>query len=389
MSIAFGDRAKIPRYPRVKMSLRRTLAIARKEFRHIARDLRLLLLVTISPAFLLLTLAYVFSFDIKMVSLAVMDLDKSSLSRQYISTLTNNGDFRVVARAADYERLHSLLLRGDVDLVLVIPPGFGDAALGGQRAGLQAIVDGVDPISASRAIGDLAARTRAFALQLKPPSSQAPVAPLEVYSQAWYNPGLKSLFSMVPGLMAVVLCVPALAVALAVTREKEMGTFEKLIVTPVLGLEYLLGKLVTYVASGLVSLLLTTLVAVLWFRVPLRGSFLSLLLLAVDYFLASMGLSLLVAHFTSSQQAAFVIVLFVFFVPSFFISGLILPVEADSWRAQITAYSLPTTHFITICRDLFLKGSRLGDLWQPILALASLGSAAVTLSVLLFKKRMG
>ena len=370
------------------MSLRRTLAIAGKEFRHIARDLRLLLLVTISPAFLLLTLAYVFSFDIKMVSLAVMDLDKSRLSRQYISTLTDDGDFRVMAYAADYKRLDSLLLRGDVDLVLVIPPGFGDAALGGQRAPLQAIVDGVDPISASQAIGDLVARTRDFALQLKPPSSQALVAPLEIRSQAWYNPGLKSLISMVPGLMAVVLCVPALAVALAVTREKEMGTFEKLIVTPVLGLEYLLGKLAAYVASGLVSLLLTTLVAVLWFRVPFQGSFLSLLLLAVNYFLASMGLSLFVANFTSSQQTAFVIVLFVFFVPSFFISGLILPVDTESWGAQITAYSLPTTHFITICRNVFLKGSKVGDLWQPILALASLGSTAVTLSVLLFKKRI-
>lgn len=370
------------------MSLRRTLAIAGKEFHHIARDLRLLLLVTISPAFLLLTLAYVFSFDIKMVSLAVMDLDKSRLSRQYISTLTNDGHFRVVFYVADYSRVDSLILRGDVDLALVIPPGFGDTAFGGQRPPLQAIVDGIDPISASQAIGDLIARTRGFALQLRPSSSQPPAAPLEIHSRAWYNPSLKSLVSMVPGLMAVVLCVPALAVALAVTREKEMGTFEKLVVTPVSGLEYLLGKLAAYVASGLVSLLLTAMVAVLWFRVPFQGSFLSLLLLAVGYFWASMGLSLFVANFTSSQQTAFVIVLFVFFVPSFFISGLILPVDTDSWSAQITSYSLPTTHFITICRNLFLKGSRLGDLWQPILALASLGSIAVTISVLLFKKRI-
>lgn len=370
------------------MSLRRTLAIAGKEFRHIARDLRLLLLVTISPAFLLLILAYVFSFDIKMVSLAVMDLDKSRLSRQYIFTLTNDGDFRVVAYAADYKRIDSLLLRGDVDLALVIPPGFGDTVLEGQHAPLQAIVDGVDPISASQAIGELAARTRTFALQLRPPPPQALVAPLEIRSRAWYNPSLKSLISMVPGLMAVVLCVPALAVALAVTREKEMGSFEKLIVTPVLGLEYVLGKLAAYVASGLVSLLLTTLVAVLWFHVPLQGSFLSLLLLAVDYFWASMGLSLFVANFTSNQQTAFVIVLFVFFVPSFFVSGLILPVDTDSWAGQVTAYSLPTTHFITICRNIFLKGSEVGDLRQPILALASLGSTAVTLSVLLFKKRI-
>jgi len=370
------------------MSLRRTLAIARKEFRHIARDLRLLSLVTVSPAFLLLALAYVFSFDIRMVNLAVMDLDKSRLSRQYISTLTNDGDFRVAAYPGDYERLDSLLLRGDVDLALVIPPGFGAGALGGQHTPLQAVVDGVDPISASQAIGDLVARTRAFALQLGPTSSQASVAPLEIRSRAWYNPSLKSLISMVPGLMAVVLCVPALAVALAVTREKEMGTFEKLIVTPVSGLEYLLGKLVAYVASGLVSLLLTTLVAVFWFRVPLQGSFLLLLLLAVDYFVASMGLSLFVANFTSSQQTAFVIVLFLFFVPSFFVSGLILPVETRSWGAQITAYSLPTTHLITICRNLFLKGSEVGDLWQPIVALASQGSAAVALSVHLFKKRI-
>jgi ABC-2 type transport system permease protein len=359
--------------PCIEMPLTRTLAIAQKELHHIIRDPRLLFLVILSPAFLLIVLSYVFSFEVERVDLTVMDLDKSPLSRSYISTLTSDNEFHVVAYAPSYETLHRLILSGDADVALVIPHGFGS---------LQALVDGADPISARQTIGHLAARTTAFALSLSTSAS------LGVRSQAWYNPSLKSLVSMVPGLMAIVLCVPALAVALAMTREREWGTLEVLLTTPLRGWEYLVGKLTAYMATGLLSAMLTTLVAVFWFHVSLRGNLLLLLLLSLDYFLAAMGLSLFISNFTSSQQTAFIIVLFIFFVPSFFIAGLILPVDTESLFSQVAAYSLPATHFVTICRGIFLKGSSLPDLWFPAAILAAMGATAVGLSVLSFKKWM-
>ena len=364
------------------MSLRRTLAIAQKEFRHLMNDRRLLFLVLLSPAFLLLTLSYVFSFDVKWVTLAVMDLDKSPFSRRYLAYLTSDGELTVSAYPTDYLEIEALLKRGEVDVALIMPPHFGEEAMRGESPPLQALADGIDPISASQALGTLSARTLAFA------SGTTLGSPLEVRSRAWYNQGLKSLVSMVPGLLAVVSCVPALAVALAMAREKEMGTLERLIVTPLRGAEYITGKILAYVACGLVSVVLAFSIAAFWFRVPFRGSFPLFLILAADYFLASMGLSLLASHFVASQQTAFVIVLFLFFVPSFFVAGLILPVDTKSLSAQAIAYSLPTTHFIALCRDLFLKGVGLASLWRPASILAGMGSLSLALSTILFKKRL-
>jgi len=369
------------------MSLRRTLAIAHKEFRHILRDPRIIFLVTISPALLLLTFSYVFSFDVDETALAVLDLDKSQLSRQLLSCLTADGDFWVYAHVSSYEEIDALLLQGDVDAALVIPPGFAAAIRRGRPAQLQAIVDGVDSIAARLTVSYLEARTSAFATDVRLVASGMPAAPLEVRSRAWYNGTLKSLISMVPGLMAVVLQMPALAVALALSREKESGSFESLITTPVRGAEYLVGKLSAYVTSGLVSCLLALGVAVLWFRVPFRGSIASMLLLSGVYFLASMGIGLLVGNFVSSQQTAMTIMLLVVFIPSFFLSGLILPVDRSSLWVRISSLSLPTTHFIRICRSLFLKGVGLAEVWPSVSWLAAMGGGLLGVNILMFRKR--
>lgn len=369
------------------MSLRRMLAIARKEFRHIVRDPRIIFLVTVSPALLLLTFSYVFSFDVNEFALAVLDLDKSALSRQFLSTLTADGDFWVYAHVSSYEEIEALLLQGRVDAALVIPPGFDDALRRGRPAQLQAIVDGVDSISATYTVSYLDARTSAFGAGLRVESVGWPAAPLEVRSRVWYNPTLKSLISMVPGLMAVMLQMPSLAVALALSRERETGSFESLITTPVSGAEYLLGKLSAYIISGLVSSLLALGVAVLWFRVPFRGDLTTLLLVSAVFFLASMGIGLLVGNFVSSQQTAMIIMLLLVFIPSFFLSGLILPVERSSLVARVSSLSLPTTHFIGICRSLFLKGSDLAEVWPSTAWLATMGSGLLGMNILLFKKR--
>jgi ABC-2 type transport system permease protein len=176
-------------------------------------------------------------------------------------------------------------------------------------------------------------------------------------------------------------------VALALTREKETGSFENLIVTPVRGPEYLFGKLLAYGVSGVASAVLAWLVATLWFRVPFRGSFLAFLLLAADYMVASMGVSLVVANFVRNQQTAMFLILMVFFVPSFFVAGLILPV-ADEPVARAIAYGLPATHFITISRSLFLKGLGPGALWKPACILLGMGIVCQAVSLVLFEKKL-
>jgi len=369
------------------MSIRRLIAVAHKEFRHIVRDARTFFLVTIAPAFLLVTLSYVFSFDVGRVDMAIRDMDGTPLSREFVASLTADGDFAVVAYVQGDAEIDRLFARDVADLVLVIPYGFADAVGAGTSAEVQCIVDGADAITASQAVGLLQGRVDAFGASLHARGTGGAARGFDVVSRAWYNETLESLVSMVPGMMAIILCMPALALALALTREKETGSFENLIVAPVRGTEYLVGKLLAYAISGTGSAILAWLVATLWFRVPFRGGFLAFLLLTADYLVASMGLSSVIANFVSNQQSAMFLILMVFFVPSFFISGLIIPV-ADEPIARAIACILPATHFITICRGVFLKGLGPVALWKSACILLCVGFAAQIISLGLFEKKL-
>ena len=369
------------------MSLRRLFSIACKEFRHILRDVRTFLLVTVAPAFLLVTFSYAFAFDVDRIDVAFYDLDRTPLSRAFLAELTADGDLAVVAHVQQAGEIGDLLLRDIADVVLVIPHGFADAVLDGGSADVQCVVDGADAITASQTVGFLESRVQAFAAGLSVQPIGTPSGGLEVSIRAWYNDRLDALISMVPGMLAVILCMPSLALALALTREKEMGSFENLITTPIRGIEYLLGKLLAYEISGMASVVLAWLIATVWFRVPFRGSFSAFLLLAADYMVASMGVSLVVATFVRNQQTAMFLILMTFFVPSFFVAGLILPV-ADEPVARAIAYGLPATHFITISRGVFLKGLGPGVLWKPASILLGMGVAGWAISLLLFEKKL-
>jgi ABC-type multidrug transport system permease subunit len=330
---------------------------------------------------------YIFAFDIQQIDLAVWDLDESPLSRRYVAALTADGDLRIREWVDSYEEIEHLTQAGAINGGLVIPPGFEENLLAGQQVELQAVMDGSDPISGNQASASLAQRTAAFSAQFQA-VPQVALAGLDVRSEVWYNETLTALISMVPGLTAIVLSMPTLALALALTREKETGSFEGLITTPVRGIEYLGGKLAAYLASGLVSVILVWLVAVLYFRVPFRGSLTLYTLLGVVYLLASMGFSLFVANFVRNQQTAMFLVLMAFFVPSFFVTGLIMPIDHNSLVSQLIAYSFPASHFIAISRGVFLKGLELAPLVLHTLALAGMGLGGLSVSLKLFRKRL-
>lgn len=369
------------------MSFRRFSAILRKEFRHIFRDPRLLFLVTLSPALLLFLLSHIFIMDVRQIELAVWDLDRSGLSRRYITFITSDEEFRLREEVHSYEELDALMRAGRVDCGLVIPKGFARQLEKGGPASVEAVVDGSDPIAAIQAVSSLSQRTTAFTASAAGSASSAPLL-IDVHSRAWYNPALKSLVSMVPGLVAIVLCMPALALALALAREKEVGSLESLIATPVQGAEYLLGKLGAYLLCGLLGILPVWLVAVLYFRVPFRGDFPLYLLLSGLYFLAEMGFSLVIANFARNQQMAMLLVLVLFFVPSFFVAGLVLPVDTRNLFSLLVAYSLPATHFIAISRGVFLKGIGPHQLQTHIFWLLAMGVVGILGGLLLFRKRM-
>ncbi len=368
------------------MALKRVWAICLKEFRHIRRDPRILFLVVVSPAIMLMAFGYLFSFEITRVRLAVLDLDRSSTSRAYVASLLSDGEVQLAASPGSFDEIDQLLLRGVVDVALVLPQSLEADLLAGGRVPVQLIVDGADPLSGRQNGAAVVERSLSFSANLQVQRGVTKQAPVEIRSQVLYNPELKSVWSMVPALLAIVLIVPALAIVISITREKETGSFEGLASTPVQGAEYLLGKLVAHTAFSLLSGLLALVVAVGWFRVPFAGDPLLLILLTVDYLVATMGFAMLVATLVRSQQAAMLIVLLMYFVPSFFLTGLIVPVNPESATAQFTAMVLPATHFVAVSRGLFLKGVGLADLQEPAISLAIMAGVALFLSIAFFRK---
>ena len=368
------------------MSVRRFLSVLFKEYRHIVRQPRTLWMVFLSPAFVLIALSTIFTSGSSRIDLALWDQDRTPLSRQFTGTLSGDADFSL-SYTSGYEEIEDLLMKRRVDAALIIPPGFADTVHSGDTAPVQVILDGVDTLAAGQATGSLLGHAAHFGLALSRQLSLPPV-PLQVRSQSAYLPGASERDSMIPGLIPIVFSLPVMAAALALARERESGSLEALIATPVRGLEYLGGKLVAYVSAALVGLLPVWLAATGLFGVDLRGSPVLLVVLTADFLLASVGLALFVGNLARSQQAATVVALFVFFVPGFFLAGLIDPIDTTDLIGTAISYALPSTHFVTICRALFLKGATLIEMWRPALALFGLSVTWVGLGALTFKKRM-
>lgn len=368
------------------MSLKRFWAVVRKEYRHILREPRALWMVFLSPAFVLIALSTIFISTGGGVRLALWDGDRSLLSRQLVATLSSDDDF-VVSHVAGYGELDELLVRQEVDAAVVIPPGFGDALRSGESVPVQVILDGVDTFAAGQATGSLLGHAARFSLALQGQYGlRRP--PLQVRSYSAYLGEADQQKSMIPGLIPIVFALPALAAALATARERETGSLESLLSTPVRSIEYLGGKLVAYVTTSLVGLLPVWGVAVWFFGVPFRGDPLLMVLLTALFLTASVAEAIFIGVLSPSQQAATVISLFVFFVPCFFLTGLIEPIDTTDWIGTAISYVIPSTHFVAISRGLFIKGASSVELWKPTAALLSLAAVWLGLGTLVFKGRV-
>jgi len=366
------------------MSIKRLTSILTKEYRHILREPRTLWMVFLSPAFVLIALSMVFTSGTTQIELAVWDQDHTALSRQFIGTLSSDADFSV-ERMSGYETIESSLTGRHIDAGVIIPPGFADTVQAGGTASIQVILDGVDTAVAGQASSSLLSHAADFGAQLSKQYLVSSPA-IQIKQQSAYLPRAAERDSMVSGLIPIVFSLPVIAAALALAREREKGTLETLVATPVRGLEYLAGKLIAYVTASLVGLLPVWLTASLLFGVPFRGSPIVLVLLTADFLMASVGLASVIGNLVHSQQAATVLSLFVFFVPAFFLSGLTDPIDTTDVLSTIVSYVMPSTHFVAICRGLFLKGASLIELWRPALMLVGLSTIWISLGALTFKK---
>jgi len=376
------------------MRLSNIWAVFRKELRHILRNPSSFILATISPVFLLVVFTYSLSVDIKNVSVAIMDMDRTDLSRRYAALLASTGDLLVDHIATSYHDIAWWMERGDIRAAVVVPTGFAADARAGRPTGVQIIVDGTDPNTAGHAITHIVGRTQYFATQVLMTSLTRQGIPvggeplIDLRVRTWYNPAFRFVIGIAPALIAVVLSMPAVSVSLTIAREKEKGTLESLVATPLSRAEMMIGKIIPYVFVGLLSVVLCVLVAVLWFGVPFRGDPVLYLLLAADYLFAMFAIALLISVLVNTQQVAIIASILIFMFSGMFTSGIFYPISAMGPIMRMEAMMIPATHFVFITRGVFVKGAGLPGVWGYALALLVMGFLFMGLTVLLFKKKV-
>jgi ABC-2 type transport system permease protein len=372
---------------------RRIRHIIIKEFIQVFRDKKLRFFLIVPPLVQLLTYGYVVNFDIKHVAVAVFDESRTMESRQLIDRFSSTDWFDVKHFVQSKNELLNLIDRGDITMALWFQWDFATRLRQGKSGRLQVIVDATDSNAAlivNRYAGTVIADynqlqlARRFARQGQEWVGNLSV-PLDLEPRAWFNDNLISRYSMVPGVIAmVVLLVSLMLTALSVVREKEIGTLEQVLVTPIRPIELMLGKTVPFVIISLVEVAMVTALGILWFEVPFRGSFLVLLLGTMAFLFNSVGLGLLISTISSTQQQA-MMAGNLFLTPSILLSGLVFPIANMPVIFQYLTYLNPLMYFIIVTQGIFLKGAGLALLWPQMLAMTILGLGMLALAVARFK----
>ncbi len=373
------------------MSLQRLLAVARKEVAHILRDRGTLVLVLLTPTAVLILMAYALTVDIRQVPVAVLDRDRSALSRAFIQQVTAGEDLHLTAQVDSLEQIEELLVQGRIKAALVLQPDF-DRALGSlEGLPLQIIIDGTEPESGGFAVEHIGQRAERFVGQLVSDRlrlEQASLNPIDLRVRAWYNPSLEPRVDLIPGLISMVLAFPALSAALTLAHEREHGTLEQLMATPIGRAELLLGKIVPYLIVGLANAIFIPAVALLWFRVPFNGSYPLFFGLTAVFLFSILSLGVLVGVFMRTQAAALALSFLVLFFPAFFLTGIFFPIASMPEIARLEAMGLPGTHYAIITRGVFLTGVGFEVLWPFAAMLLFLGIAFTGVAALFFRKRI-
>lgn len=374
-------------------SRRHVLELVRKETRQLLRDPRTRLIILVAPIVQLLVFGYAVNTDIRHVRTAVVDHDVSLASRRLVSAFTASGRFRVVERSSRSAAIADALDRGDAVVGLEIPAGFAVDLASGRGTRVQLLVDGTDSNTGTVALGYAGRLVQRFVAEaLRDAAGRAgrgaPPAGIDLRARAWYNPDLASRDYNVPAVIGAVLMLMCLLLtSLAVAREREVGTLEQLMVTPLTPAELMLGKTLPVSVVGLIDLALVTTVAVAWFRVPFRGSLLALLLAALLYIVAGLAFGLLISTVSRTQQEAFM-TMFLFFLPAVILSGFLYPVYTMPAFFQWLSLLDPIRHFLTVVRGIFLKGEGVLDLWPQYLTLAGMAAAVLGLAVGRFRRSL-
>jgi ABC-2 type transport system permease protein len=375
--------------------IRKTWSVTKKELLHIVRSPGTLFLVTASPLVMLVLMAYALATDIKSVPIAVLDNDMTPLSQEYVRQITGGPDLVLRGYIDSLEEANSLLEHNTIRAAVVIQAGFAEKVEELSGFPVQVVVDGTEPSAGGFAFRHIVGHTNHFIEQRlidAAPRMNLPDSlvsnPVDLRIRVWYNPDLDAIQDVVPALIAVILSLPAVSTSAAIAREKELGSLEQLIATPLSRFELLAGKMTPYLITGVADVFLSLLVAHVLFGTHFRGSLLLLLIFSIDYFIANLAFALLISIYCRTQQTAMMLAIMFFLFPGMFLSGIFFPLIAMPPAARMEANMLPVTQFVTILRGLFLKGIGLDVLWKNGLILLVMGLAVGAFGVMRFQKKL-
>ena len=376
------------------MSFRHIWAVTRKEFDHIVRDRSTLFLVLFTPTLVLLLMAYALTVDLKNIPIAVLDMDRSQTSQAFIQQISAGQDLDIYAYATSMQEINAMLMRGQIKAAVIIAPGFASDLQALRGIPLQVIIDGTEPESGNFAVEHIAQRAEEFidsALteQLRAQGiSINSLQPLDLRVQTWYNPDLKPRNALIPGLISMVLAFPSLSVALTLAREREHGTLEQLLATPIGRGELLLGKIIPYIIVGLLNVIIIPWLSIAWFHISINGSFLLFFGLSAIFMFAVLSMGMIVGVFMRTQAAALALSFLVLFFPGFFLTGIFFPLVSMPEEVRLESLFLPGTHYAIITRGIFLPGVGMDVLWPYAVMMLGLGVAFTALATLFFRKKL-
>ncbi len=373
----------------------RLRAMLIKEFIQVFRDPRMRIVLFVIPALQTIIFGYAVNMDVRNIPTALLDRDNSTESRDLATTLASSGHFRLIDRIGSDGEARSLLDRGKVKVVLVMEHGFAQQLRRGETAPVQALLDGSDSNTAGVIMGYLARLTTTYNTRLQngyaarhlghPPR----IGHVELASRAWFNANLESPPFYVPAVITnIVFVITMLLSSLAIVREKEIGTIEQVIVTPIRKREFILGKTLPFVLIGYIDVALVSLVGALVFQVPLRGSITLLFLATTLFLMSSLGIGLLISTVSHTQQQAMMSAFFIIF-PAMLLSGFAFPIENMPQPVQWLTLLNPLRYYLVVIRGIFLKGVGIGALWEQLAALAGLGVTVLSVAMWRFRKTVG
>ena len=371
----------------------RVLVVARKELIQLRRDRLTLAMVAALPVMQLLLFGYAINTDVRHIPMVVCDQDVSSESRDLVRSLEATGFYEVVGHVEDYRAIEAALRASRARAALVVPARFASDVRRGRPTRVQLIVDGSDPQTVASATdaaaGLVAARSAELSVSHAGGRVPAPASLLSLEPETWYNPELRTAVFVVPGLVGIILTMTMIMfTAMAIARERERGTLEQLVVSPIGRVELMLGKIVPYVGIGYLQMTLVLLIGAIVFRTPLVGSPLLLYVLALLFIAANLALGLVFSTLARTQQQAMQMSFF-FLLPNILLSGFMFPFDAMPPLARFLAQALPLTHFLRIVRGIALRGAGFADLGGELVWLAGILVVLVAVAAVRFQKKVG